>query len=1123
MRFHHRIRPPADHVGPNPAPPGGAVTTTPAEGGCVVIRLAASTPAGRIAAACGSGHRGRRPRAADLTPPAGRRKIRRSEMQHSAPAQRGETMRGKWHKASMLLAVSAGLALATPLAGQAKRDRKASGEGAGGKRAARAADARPAARDGGGSGLEALSDDALLSELAGRRMQGLLEHAFEVNQVSEKQRTAMLALPAIARLGDAKVELKSHERMQLINQIAAGADVVVANIDDPAVLMEHSATLIKEGVEPEVKLLEYWGESAKVQNRLKPIIGAVMKMLDKAIATGTAQRAKLEGQLEGRNERLEKAWEQTDQLVSTAEFTRAMVKYNEAMAVPNTAKGIEQRKKLADEALEFLANFDNPEMGVQAAVRNRMAKLMMVKREYGPANDLFETVVSGQVDENTKIDPPPGPFEQYEARYFSVVAEMMQGDLERARKGLAEVVEWQKANVQDAETLKQLEAAVDMLQYRILMKERDKLKDPAGKKAAEDAAFAVLFQLNEKQPALRPIIAEQIIDAMGDNVDLKAAKPLILQAMVNRGVQAREAIEDPANADAAIKRQVEQAIEAARETLTRDDPTITAKVKAGVAKQIPLFYEKLGRNVEAAQAYVDFIEKKQGEPKLIKSAFDQAGYLLFQTMKDGAAKQDPAFTAAWERFLPMAIDQFGRKELAFEFANRLRQKNPPQFEAAVKYYRMVPANHPSAVTARFREMVTLTDWIYAIGPDGKPLLNGEQRNQRVQEAYKAGEEVKNMTPAAIKQAKDPAAAARARANLPVVTLTQAELSASGDKPDWQRVMTVLEGFEEQVEGQENAEALKKKVMELRVAALMQLKQFNKAADVLIALLQKEPGGRAAGLVLSILQKLNADFDRAVAQGNEAAARDILQDRVNLAGFLVKWAAGNAQAKKNLYTYKVYDADTQRLFAAAQDGAARKEGLEKAMKAFEALRTPEEVAAYKAAVEERKKEDPQDKTDPEQPDPAVTFGIALTTYDLGDWKTASQELKKLIFNRRLGTRQRQEVDAKTGEVRVVPNEQYWEAMYKYYNATNQWAKADPTNADAQAELNAVKTLLRRDYVAGPEDVGGVKWREAFEALRKELIPDLDLKSLQRGGGNGTPASRPAEPEADEPVAAGADAK
>ena len=1054
-------------------------------------------------------------------------------------------MRSTWQKTTLLLAVAAGLALAGPAAGQSKSGKKggasaAAKSGKSGK--APRAGGRDRASDAGRDeaarepGLAGLSDDALLAELAGRRMPGLLEHAFEANKVPQQQRLAMMALPAIARLGDRQNPPKPHERVMLINQIAAGADKVVASIDDPRVLMEHSTTLVREGVQPEVNVMEYWGETAKARARLKPVIDAVMKMLGKAIETATETRTRAERELERdpNSKRAADAWTKAEEVVNTAEYTRAMLRYNEAMAVPDNAKGLEKRRQIAEGAMKFLEAYDNAESGIQAAVRNRMAKLLLVQREYGPANDLFDTVITGTIDDKQKIEPAPKPFDQYEARYFSVVAELMQGNLKEAEKGLAEVIAWQQEHVKGKGAEEQVAAAAEMLRYRILMERRKKLKDPAGKKKAEDDAMAVLMDLSEKQPHLRGIIAEQLIEAMGDKVDVKGAKPLILQALVDRAGQASAAIEDPAKADATLVRQVEQGIEAAREMMVRKDPAIKPDLVGRMASRIPAFYEKLGRRVEAAQAYMDFIEQKRGEKKLIDIAFAQAGYLLSKVLADPASREDAAFNAAWERFLPMAVNQFGRKELAFELANRLRLKSPPQPEEAIKYFRMVPANNKAYPVAKFREMVALTDLIYAVDKDNKPLLKPDQRAARVQEALKAAEEVKRLATEGLKTAKDPA---ELRSRIAVVTLTQAELDASGEKPNWARVLEVLQDFEKQSEGVENADALNKKVMELRVAAQVQLDQTEAAAATLQKLVAREPGGRAAGLVLGILQKLNEDFDRARAAGDADRARKILKARVGLSGVLVQWAAKHADAKvrANVYTYEVYDADTQRLYAQSlEDEAERKASLQRAMTAFQRLQSGPKVAEYKAIVAARKKENPEDKTDPDQPDPAVTLGMALVSYDLGAWKTASQELKRLRFNGKLGSRQVRQTDAKTQEQRIVPNDQYWEAMYKYYNGTYEWAQAGGEDADAQAELNAVRTLLRRDYVAGASDVGGVKWREPFEKLRKELIPEFDLASLQApaaagdaagtgAGGDNAPASQPAEPQPEkepEPVAAGA---
>ncbi len=972
-------------------------------------------------------------------------------------------------------------------------------------------------------GLAGLSDDALLSELAGRQMKGLLEHAFAASKIPEQKRTAMLALAALNRLGDAANPPQPFERVRLINQFAAGVDDILPAVNNPRVLVENTTTLIKFGVEPEVNAMEYWGETPQAQKRLAPVIAAVMKMLDKAVVLATAERNRAEELLNAdRSPKIETQWNDADTLVTTAEFTRAMVTYNAAMALPNTGKGLEQRKKLADKASDFLQSYDNADAGVQAAVRNRMAKLNMVKREYGPANDLFESVAGGKVDDKTRIEPAPTAFEQYEARYFSVVCEMMQGDLPRATKGLDDLVAWQKTAVPNPDVQRDLAATAEVLRSRILFKQRDKADSAEAKNAAEDKAMAVLLELYNQRKDLRANIAAQLVDAVGDNVDVKNQNILILQAMADKALAAMPAFGLKAPS-AAMKKEMDRGIAAAREILAREskDKGVTPEIVSSASGTIPVLYQAMDQKVAAADGYIDYIEKNRGDAGKQKGAFNEAGSLLLPLVSDPTTKGDAALSQAWERFLPIAVDKFGRKDFAYEYAGRLRSKQ--KFADAIRYYQQVPKDGKIYPTAMYRMMVTMTDLLYAVGPDKKPLLKPDARAALLKQTLAAAEEVKRESLAAVDKATDQKDKSAIQSRVAVVTLTQAELAASGDKPDWQNVLALLENFEKQSAGLENEAALNKKVMELRVAGNMQLKQFNKAAEGLIALLAKEPGGRAAGLVLGIVQQLRNDYDRSTAEGKKDAARDIAGNLANLTGFLVKWASDSKDpnVNKNLYLYKVYDADTQRIYGTSLDGEQRTAQLKKAMEAFQAMRTPENVAAYEASVAERQKDNPRDKTDPDASDPSVTLGMALTSYDLQDWKTAATELKKLRFAGKIGTRSRPEVDAKTGEAKIVPNEQYWEAMYKYYNAVSQWASGAPQDEDARKELDAVKTLMRRDYVAGADDVGGTKWREEFESLRKTLVPDLNVDELRQAV-NGAPtaapasASEPAQPPATAPV-------
>src|SRR4051794_29142918 len=79
--------------------------------------------------------------------------------------------------------------------------------------------AAAAPRTAGGGGLSSLSDEAVLSDLAGRQMQGLLDYAFKSKKISETDQAAMLAIPAIQRLADKEHPPREFERVRLLNQI----------------------------------------------------------------------------------------------------------------------------------------------------------------------------------------------------------------------------------------------------------------------------------------------------------------------------------------------------------------------------------------------------------------------------------------------------------------------------------------------------------------------------------------------------------------------------------------------------------------------------------------------------------------------------------------------------------------------------------------------------------------------------------------------------------------------------------------------------------------------------------------------------------------------------------------
>src|SRR5690349_3625711 len=73
------------------------------------------------------------------------------------------------------------------------------------------------------AGLETLSDERLISELASRGLTNLLDRAFEVNNVPPPQRDGMRAIVALRQLSDSRLTVA--QRRALVQKIAAGIEV----------------------------------------------------------------------------------------------------------------------------------------------------------------------------------------------------------------------------------------------------------------------------------------------------------------------------------------------------------------------------------------------------------------------------------------------------------------------------------------------------------------------------------------------------------------------------------------------------------------------------------------------------------------------------------------------------------------------------------------------------------------------------------------------------------------------------------------------------------------------------------------------------------------------------------
>jgi hypothetical protein len=894
-------------------------------------------------------------------------------------------------------------------------------------------------------GLDTINDDALMNELGSRGLDSLLERAFEVNKVPESERQGRRTLLALARLSDPNSKLSANQRQQLVAEVVQGIEKALPAINDPNLLMRQAFVLITQGAERDVNTLEYWGENSRTQATLGPIVRTVITILEKCAQLAKAQADEVANKIANPNSPEIAKYESLEQLAATALYTRAIVQYYLALSIPPAGP---KRAEVANEALEYLKQFNVAENPDRCMVRNRMAKLAMVKGDFDTARKLFADVM------NDTGEPKPTVAQQYEARYFTAVCGLLAKNPAAAKKSLEELQNWQSTNLPSDKSARDgAEAAAFLLLYSIASLEADLTKDPAAKGQANEKAVSILMDLLSRRPDLRTVIYDQLLPKLDENTDLATVDPLVLKALISRGEQE---IQRP-RTEKLDETSLRRAIAAAKEIVSRrGKPDVDGQMVDAAALLVPFFLERLGEKAEAANAFVAFADQfKSTNPKNATLALDNAQALIGELRNDANTREDPAVLRAYERFLPLAVAApFNRKEFAFEYGRRLQLNG--KAKDAIEFYRMVPAEDNRALEARFLELVALKQRI-----DDEPA-NAPDRIQVLTQIQKLADEVNRE------------ATKRGEKSMLVRTLLLAADLARREQKDPQRALQLLNGFEDAVKGVPKSEQLVNEAMYIRVQSHMAAEQYTQATQELVKLLSKTEGGQGAQIVYNLLEKLNADFDRAQEAGDRPAMKALAKSRAQLSGFLVDWAANSPDPniKKFTYRYRVFDAETQRRAAELEDdAAARQAGMKLALQRYQALQSAENLALYKASL------DAQAAADPDLFDPQVVLGIGLIQYELGDYKSAADAFSRLITTRKLGQAVYTVED--NGQQKVVDNDQYWEAILKLIRC----------NQKLGTGIEESKSYLKLQYITWGQRVGGRKFKAQYEGLRQELIPDF----------------------------------
>lgn len=931
--------------------------------------------------------------------------------------------------------------------------------------AAMAVPPRPAPR---AQGLDGLDDSALAAELSGRGINNLLDYYFKANRVSQEQQGLIRTLGAFNDLrGPAADKIPYGEKVRRVRQVADGIDSILPTLRDPNDMMKMAAMLIQYGVNSDVNNIEYWGDDPVTRQNLLPLATAVVKLLGAASVAAQQQADALSAKLTGAvNDPNADRWEKLDVAAHTAAYTKNMSVYFQELALP-----MKERKALAEQAITYLSDFDNDSSGVQPRVRNMLAKLNMAAGAYKEARAIFATVYA----DNTEVKPPPNPFEQYEARYFTVVDDVLAQDLTAARGDKTSLDDWQtrifpgllqKMNVSAeaiAQTNKDVGAAAQMLQWRVDVLEGDLAKAPAAKAQADKAAETVLLALRQARPDLAARIDEQLVKRMPANKVIDGTMPpSLLLALMKKGL-VESYKHDDEKPDPAV---MNKGIEAAAALLNRAD-------KAGVSPQdldraalaIPLLNDRMNKRLEAANGYLDYaVAYYKTNPKQATDALDRAGFLVFDLRRNPPT----GFSDLYSKFLPIAIDPpYNHLDLAYAWAEQLRQLQ--HFPEALKYYRLVPANSPFYRKAAYKTMLVLDEML-----DAK--LDKAERDRVLAELIKSAERVRANGQES-QDAIDRAEAAQA-------TVRLADLART-EQNDPKRTLELLQGFEDLVKGLPAENELLRLVMIARINAYMAVGQTDQAVGQIRKLLESAKGDEGIALVRELLDKLEKEYVAAELNHDTPRMRGVTHNMALLTGYLVDWSNPATQKNQKVsqfyYKYAVYDARTQRLAGSlAADPAEQTALLKKAFDRYKFLDSREMKDLYLAQADV-KKQIADGNLAPEDPDPQVATGLALTAFALGDYKLAAEKLSLLIGGKKLGSPEVTVIDPQTGEPRLKDNDLYWEAMVKYLKSAYEVAKAANDAAAKNATATSLKNLLIR---------GGIplRWQEDYENLRKEIAPD-----------------------------------
>jgi hypothetical protein len=916
------------------------------------------------------------------------------------------------------------------------------------------------------SGLDALDESRVLTEIAGRELEALLRHALDRQGIPEAERSALLSSLALGRL-TAGETIPADERQRLVLDVVGGVSGLLEQPIRPGrereradLLIQQAQTLIDRGVGEEVRLLEYFGDNPERRRYVRPVADAVAEMLrvagglygdaaddvERLITSSTDPRIRLARELRGLSQ-------QAQQLTLFADYYRLL--------------GLDpddpERLNLGDRLIRRVRPLDREGNPQRAFVRQFLGKIALARGNREGRELARESFEAALADEQ----PVTQAFDSYFGR---VVAEAAAGEIDGSREQLERFRSWFSAN--EAE-LPGRAPLVLVAAYRVEDAASRNAADASARREAADQARDALTRLIDQYDGYRGVVTGQLLATIDEETDLTTLSPLLLDAIVDKG--RAEAAQLAANERADPNRpvtpvdraRIDQGVAAARELLARaqaDPSAVDPSIRARNAFVLAAMLQVLDRRLEAAQAYLISAQLPGADADQRLSAYRRALGIVDAIRASGEGDQTKADRLEAD-LLPVLVDEYGDTRRAFDLANRLHRLG--DLQRAVEYYAKVPDEDPRRPEAQFLRTVAQAARVNQL-PASSPI-----RVTLIEQIPDEGDRALTALDAAIRASTgERRQAYRERAVQLRLTLARLALN---DADDAARALSYLEEIESAAADLADGELLIAEALPLRFQATAAEGRIDEATRDLLTLLENSDTRQGLAFIGQFRQTLDRAFDRASVRQDRDAMRRVMQTRAAVTPRLAEWIAASDDPAYRRYAYNfARDAAETQLDAAllTDDPADRESRLRSAVEALRALETPENRQAFRELLEglspEQRAQVPYDRE--------VTLSLGRAFFELGEFAQAREFFARLLADRAMGQPERTVVEA--GVPRTEPNDAFWEVQLRFIRST----------LESGGNRDAMARQLRRLQVIHGDDLGGRRWRRDFARLSEELLQE-----------------------------------